>query len=130
MLRPHLWSTMRNTASTDASKTKVVDHISINHRADIWRVTLNGNFYGDYSRKYWALEAAIKKADALVELGRAATITSNVDGRTDTPLYDTRRPSSRKDAKHMFESQLHRPLRWPRLLRKHSVQILTKSVTD
>lgn len=121
---------MRNTASTDASETKDVDCISINQRADIWRIALNGDFYGDYSRKNWALEAAFEKADALAKLGRAAIITRTVDGQTDTPLYDTRCPLPREDAKHMFEPQLRRPLRWPRLLRKHSVQILSKSVTD
>jgi prolipoprotein diacylglyceryltransferase len=70
-----------------------VARIAIGQRAGVWRVTINGELYGDYVRKAWALEAAFEKADELAASGRAATIACAIDGRRETLLYDTRSPA-------------------------------------
>lgn len=108
---------MTNTVSTGAGATahQRNDRISINQRAGIWRVTLNGDFYGDYARRFWALEAAFDKADEIAERGEAAIITWTVDGQHDVLLYDTRRPAPREHAERLFQPRSGRLWRWPRL---------------
>jgi hypothetical protein len=69
------------------------DKISVAPHSGIWRVALNGAFYGDYVRRYWAIEAAFEKADDIAARGGAALITLAIDGQQDALLYDTRRPA-------------------------------------
>jgi hypothetical protein len=93
--RPDLKSIMTNTSQPTLS-AKTADTISIRQRLGIWRVALNGKFYGDYTRRYWAIEAAFEKADAIAAKGGAATITIARDGAQDALLYDTRAPAPRR----------------------------------
>ncbi|HRO02011.1 MAG TPA: hypothetical protein PLS69_00185 [Terricaulis sp.] len=65
------------------------DRISIRQRSGVWRVSVNGEFYGDYTRRYWAIEAAFEKADAIAAQGARATIAIAMDGQQDALLYDT-----------------------------------------
>lgn len=106
---------MTNTASTSASAIAhdKIGRISIGQRAGIWRVALNGNFYGDYSRRYWALDAAFEKADDIAASGGAAIITWTIDGQHDALLYDTRRPAPREYAERLFQPRSGSPRRWP-----------------
>jgi hypothetical protein len=103
---------MTHTQSTGAAAIahEKIARISINQRAGIWRVALNGSFYGDYVRKYWALEAAFEKADEIAASGGAATINWTIDGQQNTLLYDTRRPAPREQVKR---AMWPRERRWP-----------------
>ncbi len=103
---------------TDAIATahEAIARISIDQRAGIWRVSLNGDFFGDYSRRYWALEAAFEKADDIAARGGAAIITSAMDGQQDALLYDTRRPTPREEAERANQARPRRTLRWPPLV--------------
>ncbi len=83
--------TSGKSSSATAAARESIDRISIHQRAGVWRVALNGDFYGDYARRYWALEAAFDKADDIAASGGAATITWAVDGQQHAALYDTRR---------------------------------------
>jgi len=113
--RPDLKSTMTNTSQpTHAAKT--ADTISIRQRSGIWRVALNGNFYGDYTRRYWAIEAAFEKADAIAAKGGAATITIAMDGVQDALLYDTRAPAPRVARDKPKKAQWPQTRRWPPLI--------------
>jgi hypothetical protein len=62
--------------------------ISIRQRTGIWSVSINGQFYGDYTRRQWAIDAAIEKADDITARGGAAVVRTG--GHQDL-LYDTRR---------------------------------------
>lgn len=113
--RPDLKSTMTNTSQpTHAAKT--ADTISIRQRSGIWRVALNGKFYGDYTRRYWAIEAAFEKADAIAAKGGAATITIAMDGAQDALLYDTRAPAPRGAGDKPQDTQWPKTRRWPPLV--------------
>ena len=103
---------MTNTESTGAAAIaqEKIKRISIDQRAGVWRVALNGTFYGDYVRKYWALEAAFEKADEVAASGGAATITWRVDGLQGALLYDTRRPAPREKVKRAMQSPRTRRL--------------------
>ena len=110
--RPDLKSTMTNTfQATHAPQT--ADTISIRQRSGIWRVAHNGNFYGDYTRRYWAIEAAFEKADAIAAKGGAATITIAMDGAQDALLYDTRAPAPRHARDKPKKAKWPRTRRWP-----------------
>ena len=89
---------MTSKANIGAASTapQTIDRIAVHQRAGVWRVMLNGHFFGDYARRYWAVEAAFEKADAIAARGGAAVITMAMDGRQDALLYDTRRPASRE----------------------------------
>jgi hypothetical protein len=50
----------------------------------------NGQFYGDYMRRYWAVEAAFEKADAIAAQGGAAVIRMSPDEEQNVLVYDTR----------------------------------------
>lgn len=107
---------MTNTESTGAAAIahETIEHIAINQRAGVWRVALNGRFYGDYARKYWALEAAFEKADEVAASGGAATITWTMDGEQDALLYDTRRPAPREKVKRAMTRKMdNRATKWP-----------------
>ena len=107
---------MTNTESTGAAAIahEKIERIAINQRAGVWRVALNGRFYGDYVRKYWALEAAFEKADEVAASGGAATITWTIDGEQDALLYDTRRPAPREKVKRaMTRKKDNRAPKWP-----------------
>lgn len=111
---------MTNTESTSAAAIahEKFERISINQRAGVWRVAFNGRFYGDYVRKYWALEAAFEKADEIAAKGGAATITWTIDGEQDALLYDTRRPAPRENVKRaMTRKKDKRAMKWPRVRR-------------
>ena len=103
---------MANTENTSATPNahEQIERISINQRAGVWRVAFNGDFYGDYVRKYWALDAAFEKADEIAASGGAATITWTMDGQPNTLLYDTRRPAPRAEVKR---AMWPRERRWP-----------------
>jgi len=95
---------MTNTVSgAGAIAHEKIERVSINQRAGIWRVALNGDFYGDYARRFSALEAAFEKADDIAERGGIAIITWTVDGQHDVLLYDTRRPAPREYAERLFQ---------------------------
>jgi hypothetical protein len=110
---------MTNTVSTGAAAIahEKIERISINQSAGIWSVALNGTFYGDYVRKYWALEAAFEKADAITASGGAATITWTIDGEHDALLYDTRRPAPRDKVKRAMARKDMGASKWPRARR-------------
>ncbi len=91
--RPDLMSIM-TTIAQQTHPPRTLDTISIRQRSGIWRVAVNGRFYGDYVRRYWAIEAAVEKADAIAADGGAAIITIAMDGVQDALLYDTRAPTS------------------------------------
>lgn len=95
---------------------KTADTISILQHSGIWRVALNGKFYGDYSRRYWAIEAAFEKADAIAADGGAATITIAMDGAQDALLYDTRAPAPRGARDKPKRAQWPKTRRWPPLV--------------
>ena len=75
------------------------DTISIRQRPGIWRLAQNDKFYGDYTRRYWAIEAAFARADAIAKDGGAAIIMIAMDGEQDALLYDTRAPAPREAGK-------------------------------
>ena len=106
---------MVDTTNTDATATahEAIDRISVTQCAGIWRVSLNRDFFGDYVRRYWALEAAFEKADDIAARGGAAIITWTVDGQQDAPLYDPRRPTPRGKAERAVEARATRARRWP-----------------
>lgn len=117
----NLQSTMTNAHTSRAPHAqREAEIISIRQRAGIWRVARDGEFYGDYTRRYWAIEAAVEKADAIAADGGAAVITIAMDGEADATLYDTRQPAPReaKAAKSAFERPQAR--RWPSLLGERS----------
>ncbi len=95
---------------------KTADTISIRQRSGIWRVAHNGKFYGDYTRRYWAIEAAFEKADAVAAEGGAAIITIAMDGVEDALLYDTRSPARRGGGKKAAKSEWPKTHRWPPLV--------------
>jgi hypothetical protein len=109
---------MTNTESTGAAAIahKKIERISINQRTGVWSASLNGKFYGDYVRRYWALEAAFEKADEVAANGGAATITWTIDGEPNALLYDTRRPASRENVNRaMTRKKDKRAVKWPRV---------------
>jgi hypothetical protein len=72
----------------------------LNLRRGIWRVTLDGAFYGDYRSKLQALEGAESGAQALRDSGRAAQVQVPAEGDTpqprlfsrDKPVFSALRP--------------------------------------
>lgn len=111
---------MTNTEGSGAAAIahRNTERISVNQRSGIWRVDVNGKFYGDYVRKYWALEAAFEKADEVAVSGGAATITWTIDGEPNALLYDTRRPAPREKIKRaMARKKDDRAMKWPRVRR-------------
>lgn len=100
--RAHLWPIMTDRVNTAPTAREPTDTIAVQQRAGVWRVTLNGDFHGDYARRYWALEAAFEKADDIAASGGVATITWAVDGQQDALLYSTGAPTP-----------LDRSRRWP-----------------
>ena len=48
--------------------------ISVVERSGIWRVELNGRFYGDYVKQEWAKQAALEKAHQLRSAGECARV--------------------------------------------------------
>jgi len=113
--RPDLKSIMTNT-SQPTYPQRTADTISIRQRAGIWRVAVNDNFYGDYTRRYWAIEAAFEKADAIAAKGGAATITIATDGAQGALLYDTRVPAPRDAGDKPKRAQWPKTRRWPPLV--------------
>ncbi len=113
--RPDLKSIMTKT-SQPTHPLNTADTISIRQRSRIWRVALNGKFYGDYTRRYWAIEAAFEKADAIAAKGGAATITIAMDGAQDALLYDTRAPAPRGAGDKPKRLQWPKVRRWPPLV--------------
>jgi hypothetical protein len=107
--------TNAHTPSTHRAQREV-ETISIRQRSDIWRVAQNGKFYGDYVRRYWAIEAAFEKADAIGADGGAAIITITMDGEQDAVLHDTRAPAPRKAVKKAAKAEWPRTRRWPPLV--------------
>jgi hypothetical protein len=107
---------MTETLNTHAAAAAAepIHRICIRQRSGIWRVTLNDNFYGDYVRRYWALEAAFEKADEIAASGGAAIIVWTMDDQEDAMLYDTRRPATRDNAGRAYEWP--RTRRWPALV--------------
>jgi hypothetical protein len=63
--------------------------LEIFERARIWRVSLNGRFYGDYTRREWAKQAAAQKARQLLARGVSARVQIT-DPRTQ-PILETGR---------------------------------------
>lgn len=127
--RPDLKSIMTNT-SQPTYPPKTADTISIRQRSGIWRVAVNGNFYGDYTRRYWAIEAAFEKADAIAADGGAATITIAMDGAQDALLYDTRAPTPRNARDKPTKAQWPKTRRWPPLVGESFAQRLLERRTD
>lgn len=95
---------------------KAADTISIRQRSGIWRVAHNGKFYGDYTRRYWAIEAAFEKADKIAADGGAAIITIAMDGVEDALLYDTRTPAPRSGGAKAAKPQWPKTRPWPPLV--------------
>lgn len=112
--RPDLKCIMTNTSQPTLS-AKTADTISIRQCSGIWRIALNGAFYGDYTRRYWAIEAAFEKADAIAAKGGAATITIAMDGAQDALLYDTRTPAPRGAGDKPKRAREPKTRRWPPL---------------
>lgn len=48
--------------------------LQITHRRGIYRVTCDGVFHGDYTRRLWAVESAEEAARKLRKQGRQAEI--------------------------------------------------------
>jgi hypothetical protein len=116
---------MTNTMSANAPKTPHrSDRISIQQRAGIWRVSLNGKFFGDYVRRDWALEAAFEEAEAIAARGGAATVTWAKDGQ-EAMLNDTRRPTTLQEAKRVFKSPEAR--RWPLIGERFARRLLEQA---
>lgn len=69
---------METTASAQACVT-----LDIVERSRIWRVTIDGRFYGDYVKEDWAVEAALEEARRIQKLGKAASVRI-VDAKTDS----------------------------------------------
>lgn len=114
--RPHLIVIMKTTERNNAAPNahRSVDRISVHQRSGVWRVRLNDDFYGDYARRYWALESAFAKADEIAARGGAAMVTWAVDGQQDALLYDTRGRTRPEQAKRLFDWPQTR--RWPPLV--------------
>lgn len=113
--QPDLKSIMTNLNTHQPTHMpKAADTISIRQRSGIWRVAYNGNFYGDYTRRYWAIEAAFEKADAIAAKGGAATVTIAMDGAQDALLYDTREPRNARRKRQTQEGAIAQdaPRRW------------------
>jgi hypothetical protein len=118
---------MANTESTGAAAAahQKIDRISINQRAGIWRVSINGKFFGDYTRRAWALEAAFQKADVIAARNGVATVTWTMKGQRDAMLYDTRRPTPLEEAERVFERPQTR--RWPLIGERFARQLLARA---
>ena len=115
--QPDLKSIMTNPHTHQPIHSpKTADTISIRQRSGIWRVAHNDKFYGDYTRRYWAIEAAFEKADAIAADGGAATITIAMDGVEDALLYDTRAPAPRRARDKPKRAQWPKTRRWPPLV--------------
>lgn len=78
------------TQAIHSTAVQKPDLISIAYRSGIWRVAINDEFYGDYTRRYWAIDAAFEKADDTAAGGGSAVITIAMDGEQNALLYDTR----------------------------------------
>ena len=117
-LKPHLGFILTNSSVSGAvaAAREKPDAISIKQRVGIWRVSLNGEFYGDYTRRYWALQAAFEKADELSARGRETVIASAMDGQQDVVLYDTRRPARRDTVEDAFKARFDTRRSWPPLV--------------
>lgn len=112
--RTDLKSIMTHTQTSQPTHpAKTADTISIRQRSGIWRVAHNGKFYGDYTRRYWAIEAAFEKADAVAAEGGAAIITIAMDGVEGALLYDTRAPAPRPARDEPKRAQWPKTRRWP-----------------
>ena len=84
---------MTHTSIPDAAPAdQRKEVIFIRERSGIWSVSLNGKFLGDYTRRYWAIEAAVEKAKDIAAHGRAAVVM--FDGRQNVVHYDTRHAAS------------------------------------
>lgn len=55
--------------------------LAVFERSRIWRVALDGRFYGDYVKQEWAEQAAVEKAHQLIASGVRATVQIT-DART------------------------------------------------
>jgi hypothetical protein len=60
---------------SETSNTFGESVLAISERSDIWSVTLNGAFFGDYVREQWAIEAALQKAREIEQTGKAVCVT-------------------------------------------------------
>jgi hypothetical protein len=93
---------MTHARSPSADQTaQDAETISIRQRSGIWSVSVNGAFFGDYTRRPWAIDAAVEKADDFAARGGAAVVTT--DGHQNLVLYDTRRPAPAPREKDWLE---------------------------
>lgn len=85
--------TLATATSADAAP-QPVKTIIVRPRSGVWRVDVDGKFYGDYSRREWAIEGALKKAHDAAARGGAAVVRAAGDGKHESILYDTRYAAS------------------------------------
>lgn len=81
---------MIHAAASSESDASQPVAIIVRPRSGVWRVDLNGSFYGDYTRRDWAIEAGLEKADDLAARGGAAVVKTLTDAQEEATLYDTR----------------------------------------
>lgn len=117
---PHLRLIMTNTEMTGAEKTataaiapKKIQRISIAQRSGVWRIAIDGKFYGDYVREQWAREAALEKAHNIAARGGAARISLIKDQGHENLLHDT---SVAKPRERIKRVKPQRQVRWPLIL--------------
>jgi hypothetical protein len=82
------------TATSANAAPQPVETIIVRPRSGVWRVDVDGKFYGDYSRGEWAIEGAFEKAHHAAARGGAAVVKAAGDGKHDSILYDSRYASS------------------------------------
>lgn len=82
------------TAFSADTAPHAVEAVIIRPRSGVWRVDVDGKFYGDYSRREWAIEGAFERAHLAAARGGAAVVEAAGDGKHEATLYDTRYASS------------------------------------
>ena len=79
-----------------------VTSVTVSSRAGVWTVAVDGAFLGDYSRKPWAIEAALQKGGEIAASGRPVQVVLALAGNEvakvllDGSREETVRPPARR----------------------------------
>jgi hypothetical protein len=93
---------MTHTSILDVAPTdQDTEVILIRQRSGIWSVSVNGQFHGDYTRRDWAIEAAVEKAKEIAAHGGAAVVM--FDRQENVVHYDTRHSASARREKDWLQ---------------------------
>jgi hypothetical protein len=67
--------------------------LAISEQSGVWRVSLNGQFYGHYISEEWAMEAALQKAHSIGGGKMVRVVILRPEATASVLLFDSARES-------------------------------------